>query len=94
MNETSALILALLAGCALGAFFFGGLWWTIRGALPSQVPAVWFLGSFILRTSIAVGGVLLVTHGEWRNAVACMLGFLAARGAVTWLTRTRGPGAA
>jgi F1F0 ATPase subunit 2 len=94
MNETVSLMSALLAGGALGAIFFGGLWWTIRGALPSHAPALWFLGSFIARTSIALGGVLLVTRGDWRNAMACMLGFLAARGAVTWLTRTRGPSAA
>jgi F1F0 ATPase subunit 2 len=94
MNETCILLLALLAGGTLGAIFFGGLWWTIRGALPSQAPAVWFLGSFIVRTGIAVGGVLLVTRGDWRNAAACMLGFLAARGAVTWATRMRGVGGA
>jgi len=89
MNEASILMLALLAGGALGAVFFGGLWWTIRGTLFSRAPAVWFFGSFSLRMGLAVGGFLLVTRGDWRNALACMLGFLAARGAVTWLTRTR-----
>jgi len=89
MNEAVSLVTALLVGGALGVIFFGGLWWTIRGALPSTAPALWFLGSFILRASIAIGGVLLVTRGDWRNALACMLGFLTARGAVTWLTRTR-----
>jgi F1F0 ATPase subunit 2 len=89
MNEACILVLALLAGGALGAVFFGGLWWTIRETLSSGAPAVWFFGSFTLRTGLAVGGFLLVTHGDWRNALACMMGFLAARGAVTRLTRTR-----
>jgi len=89
MNEAVSLVTAMLAGGVLGAIFFGGLWWTIRGALPSTAPALWFLGSFILRAGIAIGGVLLVTRGDWRNAAACMLGFLAARAAVTWITRTR-----
>ncbi len=89
MNEACILVLALLAGGALGIGFFGGLWCTIRGALSSRAPAVWFFGSFTLRTGVAVGGFLLVTQGDWRNALACMMGFLAARGAVTWLTRTR-----
>jgi F1F0 ATPase subunit 2 len=89
MNEPSILVLATLAGGALGAIFFGGLWWTIRGGLPSQAPALWFFGSFTLRMSIALGGFFLATRGDWRNATMCMLGFLAARGAVSRLTRTR-----
>jgi F1F0 ATPase subunit 2 len=88
MSETAILMLATLAGGALGAIFFGGLWWTVRCAPLSNTPAVWFFGSFTLRTTIAVGGFLGVTRGDWRNAIACLLGFLAARGAVTWLTRT------
>ncbi len=89
MNEASTLVLATLAGGALGAIFFGGLWWTVRCGLPSQGPALWFFGSFTLRMSIAIGGFLLATQGDWRNATMCMLGFLAARGAVSRLTRTR-----
>jgi len=89
MNEAPILILALLAGGALGTIFFGGLWWTIRGGLPSHAPALWFLASFTVRTGVVLGGFFLVTRGDWRNALACMLGFLGARAAVTWLTRTR-----
>jgi F1F0 ATPase subunit 2 len=89
MNEPSTLVLAGLAGGALGAIFFGGLWWTIRGGLPSHGPALRFFGSFTLRMSIALGGFFLVTRGDWRNATMCMMGFLAARCAVLWLTRTR-----
>jgi F1F0 ATPase subunit 2 len=89
MNEASILALATLAGGALGTIFFGGLWWTIRGALASNAPALWFFGSFTLRTGIALGGFFLATRGDWRNAMMCLLGFLAARGAVSRLTRTR-----
>jgi F1F0 ATPase subunit 2 len=89
MNEASILVLATLAGGALGVIFFGGLWWTIRGALTSHSPALWFFGSFTVRMSIALGGFFLATHGDWRNATMCMLGFLASRSAVVYLTRTR-----
>ncbi len=88
MNEAAVLMLATLAGGALGAIFFGGLWWTIRGGLSSPAPALWFFGSFTLRMSIALGGFFLATQGDWRNAAMCMVGFLAARGAVARLTRT------
>jgi F1F0 ATPase subunit 2 len=89
MNEASSLALATLAGGALGTFYFGGLWWTIRGGLGSNAPGMWFFGSFTLRTGIALGGFFLATRGDWRNAMMCLLGFLAARGAVSRLTRTR-----
>ena len=90
MNEASILMLALLAGAAIGATFFGGLWWTIRSGLHSKAPAAWFLGSLVLRTSIAVGGFYFVSHGDWRNLLACLLGFLTTRVSMTWLTRSAG----
>ena len=40
MIET--LILVLLAGVALGIFFFGGLWWTVRRGLVAKNPWVYF----------------------------------------------------
>ena len=79
------------AGVAIGVFFFGGLHWTVRRAMGLPIPALWFLGSSILRTSVALAGFWLVTDGNWRRMIACMVGFVAARLAVTWLTRvTRG----
>jgi F1F0 ATPase subunit 2 len=86
MSETPALILALLAGVALGAIFFGGLWWTIRRGVLSQRPAVWFFGSLMLRGIIAAAGFTLVSRGDWRRLLACLLGFLLARLLVTRLT--------
>ncbi len=35
MSDAAILIAAFLAGLALGAIFFGGLWWTVRRALKS-----------------------------------------------------------
>jgi F1F0 ATPase subunit 2 len=87
MSETPALILALLAGVVLGAIFFGGLWWTVRRGVSSEWPAVWFFGSFLLRTAAALGGFYFVAHGDWRRLVSCLLGFLLARILVAWLAR-------
>ena len=56
MNETLGLVMAWLAGCAIGAVFFGGLWWTVRKAVSSRQPAMWFLGSLLLRMGVAVAG--------------------------------------
>jgi F1F0 ATPase subunit 2 len=87
MNE--ALILAgdLFTGILLGAFFFGGLWWTIRSGSSSQWSGLLFSASLLFRMAIAVTGFYLVSHGDWRKLVACLSGFLLARIAVTWLIR-------
>jgi len=88
MNEAMTLTLALMAGAALGAIFFGGLWWTIRKACASERPALWFFGSLVLRMGIALAGFYFVSGGEWKRLVLCLLGFIVARLAVIWLTRT------
>jgi F1F0 ATPase subunit 2 len=87
MREATNLVLALLAGVFLGATFFGGLWWTIRRGVSSHVPALWFLGSVLLRTLIVVTGFYFSARGDWHRLLACLLGFLLARILATRLTR-------
>jgi F1F0 ATPase subunit 2 len=78
------------AGAAIGVLFFGGLWWTVRNAVDLPVPALWFLGSSMARTGLALAGFWFLTGGNWRRVLACLVGFLAGRIAVTWTTRTAG----
>ena len=87
MNETAILVLSGGAGVVLGAVFFGGLWWTVRRGLSSKRPALWFLGSLLLRTSIALAGFYLIARGHWERLLVCLLGFVMARLIVTRLTR-------
>ena len=87
MNEAPILAGNLLAGILLGGFFFGGLWWTIRSRSPSQWSGLLFSASFLLRMTVAVTGFYVVSHGEWRKLLACLVGFLLARIAVTRLIR-------
>ncbi|MGA7949938.1 MAG: ATP synthase subunit I [Thiobacillaceae bacterium] len=88
MNETFGLMLALVTGVLLGAIFFGGLWWTVQKGLSSKRPALWFLGSLLLRTGIALAGFYLVAAGHWERLLVCLLGFVTARMFVVRLTRT------
>ena len=90
MNETLTWALAGLAGGFLGAIFFGGLWWTVRQGVSSSRPALWFLGSGLLRTSIVLAGFYFVCGSQWKRLVACLVGFVLARVVVTWLTRPSG----
>ena len=79
MGDIPALALALLVGALLGAFFFGGLWWTVRKAVTSEGPAIWFLGSLLLRTGVILAGFYFVSQNHWSRLVMCLLGFLIAR---------------
>jgi F1F0 ATPase subunit 2 len=90
MNEFLSLALALAAGMLLGAIFFGGLWLTVRKGASSKQPALWFFGSLLLRMSIALAGFYFVSGGHWERLLLCLLGFVIARLAVTWLTRSSG----
>ena len=83
------LVLAGIAGCLLGAIFYGGLWWTVRQGLSSKRPALWFSTSLLLRVTIALGGFYFVGARHWVWLVLCLLGFSVARLAVTWLTRAK-----
>lgn len=89
MNDPLTLILAFAAGVALGAVFFGGLWWTIRKGITSPRPATLFLTSVVLRMAIALVGFYFVSGGQWQRLLACLVGFITARLAVTWLTREK-----
>jgi F1F0 ATPase subunit 2 len=87
MNNVLFLALALVAGLLLGAIFFGGLWWTVRNGVSSKNPALWFLGSMLLRMGIVLAGFYIVGRGDWRRLVSCLLGFIIARFIVMRLTR-------
>lgn len=90
MNEVLLLVLAFPAGVLLGAIFFGGLWWTVRKGMSSEQPAFWFLGSLLLRMSMALVGFYLVSGGQWQRLLLCLAGFVVARWGVSWLTRSPG----
>lgn len=89
MPEMLTLTLAAIAGLGLGALFFGGLWWTVRRGLSSPQPALWFLGSMLLRVGLVIAGMYAVGGDRWQALLACLLGFVVARGMVTRLTRPR-----
>ena len=88
MNETLMLVVASVTGLVLGAIFFGGLWWTVCKGVSSPRPAVWFLGSTLLRMSIVLAGFYFVGRGHWDRMLVCLLGFIIARFIVMRFTRT------
>jgi F1F0 ATPase subunit 2 len=87
MTDALMLLIAWAAGIALGAMFFGGLWWTVQNGLFVRLPAFWFVASRLLRTAIALGGFYFIGRDDWQRLVICLLGFVMARSVVTWLSR-------
>lgn len=88
MSDIRAVTGALAAGMALGAIFFGGLWWTVRRGVHAASPGLWFGLSALLRMAITVSGFYFIARLGWPSLIACLCGLLAARAAVTHLTRT------
>jgi F1F0 ATPase subunit 2 len=86
MTEALGLMLALVTGISLGAIFFGGLWWTVQKGVSSKQPALWFLGSLLLRTCLTLAGFYFVARGNWVRLPVSFVGFVAARLIVTRYT--------
>jgi len=86
--EIIAVTLSLFAGLALGAVYFGGLWWTVSRVAASKRPALLFVTSFVVRATFAVGGLYAVGHAHLERLGACLLGFFAVRFLILRLTRS------
>ena len=80
MNElTLRYALLVLWGMLLGTIFFGGLWMTVRQMQQSRHPAVLFLGSVVVRTTIVLAGIWFVCGRDAAAMIACLLGFVGLR---------------
>lgn len=79
MNDALGWATALFAGILLGMFFFGGLWWTTRKTDSVKLPALWFIGSFFVRTAVVMAGFWFVGAGQYQRFLLCLVGFVLAR---------------
>ena len=73
------LILAFATGIALGGWFFGGLWVTVRRIPTTASPALLAFGSFWLRLAVCAIGFYVVMGGQWERLLVCLCGFLSMR---------------
>lgn len=90
MAELLQMIGVLLAGIALGAIYFAGLWWTVRKGLSAQQPAVWFGISFLVRNAFVLAGFYWLAGAEWQRLLLCLAGFIIARYMVSNYIKMRG----
>lgn len=81
------IVLAAAGGVALGIFFFGGLWMTVRALTTTAHPVLVSVASFWVRTLAVLGGFLLIMDGRWTNAVGAVAGFAIGRVVVSIVLR-------
>ncbi len=83
MRKTIETILPFLTvlpiGFALGSFYFGSLWLTVKQLPTTTQPVRLFVSSFFLRISIVSICFYLVMDGQWERILICLLGFIIAR---------------
>lgn len=84
------LLWGALAGLALGAVFFLGLWATVLRVNSSRSSGALVAVSFVLRFALVAGGLYLVVRGGSWPLIGSLFGILAARVLVTRLVVNRG----
>ena len=84
------ILISLIAGIALGIFFYAGLWLTVRRLPESRHPVLLTLMSYWGRTVGVLMAFLLVMNGRWENGLAALVGFGVARVFVSAVVPKRG----
>lgn len=84
VNHIAILVLSLLAGMALGLFFFGGLWWTLKRITVVRNPGLLVSLSLLLRSVLTMAGLYLVFDTQLERLLAAVVGMLIVR---FWLNR-------
>ena len=82
--DAASLAGAFALGSALGAGYFGGLWWTLARLGRWRRPAVALAVSFVLRTVLALAAFAALARLGLAPLGAAFLGFLAVRLAASW----------
>ncbi len=77
--QTLRYLLIFLMGTALGAFYFAGLWHTVRRLPDARAPLICLLGIYLLRVSIAMAGFSLAMDVHWDRLIAVLAGFMLTR---------------
>jgi F1F0 ATPase subunit 2 len=90
MNNPWELVSVALVGGVLSLFFYGGLYLTVAKGLQSPRPALWFLGSFVVRMTVVLTGFYLINDGHWQRLMACLFGFVLTGGAIRLWSKVSG----
>ncbi|HPC85316.1 MAG TPA: ATP synthase subunit I [Smithellaceae bacterium] len=79
-NELGMLGLMLVAGMALGALYFAGLWQTVKRLGQAQGRARLLMVSLVVRLSVLLTVFyFLLQGGHWERLAAALAGFVLMR---------------
>jgi F1F0 ATPase subunit 2 len=82
---TSVLAVCFLGGLAVGAFFFGGLYWTVSELPQSRHPIGLMITSFVLRFGATAAFFYALGADQWQRCLATLAGVVTVK--VALLTR-------
>lgn len=80
---------SLLVGAVLGAFYFIGLWWTVRRIDSSPFIGILLLCSMLFRMSVVMLGFYALLSKDWQSILLALLGFIILRLFVTRRIRSK-----
>lgn len=86
-----AIISSIMAGIALGLFFYGGLWFTVRRLPTTDHPVLLTLGSFWIRLVVVLAAFVFLTHAGLPYVALAMASFIMGRLAVSRFIPARRP---
>jgi F1F0 ATPase subunit 2 len=89
MTTLTSLVIAFAKGTLLAWLFFYILWFSTQKILGSSWSTSWFIGSWLIRMLIAIGGFYLISMGNSMLLVASLCGFICARFLVAKLVKVR-----
>ena len=84
-------ILSVLTGVALGLFFYGGLWFTVRRLPTTGHPVLLTLGGFWIRMLVVLAAFVLLTRAGLPYVALAMASFILGRLAVSRFILARRP---
>ena len=73
---------SFIAGGLIGAFYFGGLWLTVKRIPTSNNPHLLLLGSFFLRLAATLTAFYALVPWGWQALAVALLGLLISRQAL------------
>ena len=79
IETAGQVVIAAGLGVLLGLAFFGSLRWVVGRLITARRPAVWMVGSAVVRIAVMVAALLVIGQGRWERMVAVLAGFLVGR---------------
>ncbi|NLE73951.1 MAG: ATP synthase subunit I [Actinobacteria bacterium] len=90
VQEIPWLLLTFVAGAALAAIHFTGLWLTVKRLPGAKRPGALALLSHFGRLVLTLAGFVVVAWGgHWLRIVAALVGFVVCRAALTHILGPR-----